>query len=427
MKKLKLLLRTIILPLFGVFISQCSTQKETKNPISKEGFHYSDVNLSKIEPLGFSATDNSYHIFYSNETSWAEATSTDLMNWSFTRAIPIESNLQGTIILDEENKSKLGSTSQAPWIIFYASDSEILLKYSLDKSNWEDHEISMPAGIQGTPKITSWSTMGSYLMTVSDEDSAYVLVSSDLIQWEKLTTINIPPASIANLTFDKDKCILIINDKNPLYQVGQLSDSTYKELTTFKPLNIYGEELDFTFGYNIEKSIIIHTIKDRIFGIAKQINLTENTLMVSPVQELNNIAATKRRGKLSKLKGQTSSRFTFPVESLENQFSLQIFNDQGEQLIIEYNKQKGFFIDKTKASNTIDGESYDIPYILANHKVSIDLIIDYSAVELVINNGELVIPIEINALFIYDQIMLTIDEKYSDARAIIYTLDKALI
>ena len=407
------------------FLSQCAVSTESEIPISKEGFHYSEMDLSKVIPYGLIENESEYHLVYSNEDTWAQASSNDLINWSFTRKIPISAQSSGGIVIDEANQSGLGGIDQQPWLIYYEEDGEISLKYSLDKTNWIDANIDIPEEVVGAPHISKRPDTEEWILTVSKGQVASILVSNDLITWRKMTELTLPSDRKALLTFVNDRCIVMTGGKDPVYAVGRIESNKFIIESSFKPFKLFSEDLDLTVGLISNIPTMIHTVGNRILGIAKSIDLSDTAISLVPSEKITNVTATKRRGKLSKLKGETSSRFTFSIDGFQEGFSIRLFNEQGESLIVGFDN--GFLIDKTKASSAFDGERVNLDWDLDGNEVQFDVIIDYAAIEVVINDGEIVIPLEVNSVFIYNQIEVTVDQRKYDARAVIYTLDKSLI
>ena len=407
------------------FLSQCAVSTESEIPISKEGFHYSEMDLSKVIPCGLIENESEYHLVYSNEDTWAQASSNDLINWSFTRKIPISAQSSGGIVIDEANQSGLGGIDQQPWLIYYEEDGEISLKYSLDKTNWIDANIDIPEEVVGAPHISKRPDTEEWILTVSKGQVASILVSNDLITWRKMTELTLPSDRKALLTFVNDRCIVMTGGKDPVYAVGRIESNKFIIESSFKPFKLFSEDLDLTVGLISNIPTMIHTVGNRILGIAKSIDLSDTAISLVPSEKITNVTATKRRGKLSKLKGETSSRFTFSIDGFQEGFSIRLFNEQGESLIVGFDD--GFLIDKTKASSAFDGERVNLDWDLDGNEVQFDVIIDYAAIEVVINDGEIVIPLEVNSVFIYNQIEVTVDQRKYDARAVIYTLDKSLI
>ncbi|SDY92281.1 glycoside hydrolase family 32 protein [Tessaracoccus flavus] len=194
----------------------------------RPAYHYSPETNWMNDPNGLVYHDGVYHLYYQynpqaatwGNMSWGHATSPDLVNWveqplaigqTFNDAgQSIEDIFSGSIVVDTENTSGLGTADNPPLVAHYTSaytgDHPTLagiqaqsVAYSLDGGyTWEKYEGN-PVLDRGSnnfrdPKVfryTSPETGESYWVMVTVEALAHeVLIyrSDDLLHWSYLST-----------------------------------------------------------------------------------------------------------------------------------------------------------------------------------------------------------------------------------------------
>ncbi|MET4619633.1 fructan beta-fructosidase [Arthrobacter sp. 2762] len=171
------------------------------------------------DPNGLVYHDGTYHAFYQynprgnswGNMSWGHSTSTDLVHWEqqpvAMEASPQEEIFSGSIVMDKNNASGLGSAQNPPMVALYTSAygkngalpqgaQAQSVAFSLDNgSTWQKYKGNPVLNLAPTnnnfrdPKIT-WYEPGRYwVMTtvVADAQVVKMFKSTDLLHWDFLS------------------------------------------------------------------------------------------------------------------------------------------------------------------------------------------------------------------------------------------------
>lgn len=171
------------------------------------------------DPNGLVYHNGTYHAFYQynprgnswGNMSWGHSTSTDLVHWEqqavAMEASPQEEIFSGSIVMDKNNASGLGSAQNPPMVALYTSAygkngtlpqgaQAQSVAFSLDNgSTWQKYKGNPVLNLAPTnnnfrdPKIT-WYEPGRYwVMTtvVADAQVVKMFKSTDLLHWEFLS------------------------------------------------------------------------------------------------------------------------------------------------------------------------------------------------------------------------------------------------
>ncbi|BCW44192.1 glycoside hydrolase family 32 protein [Arthrobacter sp. StoSoilB5] len=171
------------------------------------------------DPNGLVYHDGTYHAFYQynprgnswGNMSWGHSTSTDLVHWEqqpvAMEASPQEEIFSGSIVMDKNNASGLGSAQNPPMVALYTSAygkngalpqgaQAQSVAFSLDKgTTWQKYKGNPVLNLAPTnnnfrdPKIT-WYEPGRYwVMTtvVADAQVVKMFKSTDLLHWDYLS------------------------------------------------------------------------------------------------------------------------------------------------------------------------------------------------------------------------------------------------
>ncbi|WP_120519784.1 glycoside hydrolase family 32 protein [Arthrobacter celericrescens] len=171
------------------------------------------------DPNGLVYEDGTYHAFYQHNPrgnswgnmSWGHSTSTDLIHWTqqpvAMEASEAEEIFSGSIVLDKDNASGLGTAENPPMVALYTSaygkggarPSGIQaqsLAYSLDHGkSWQKYKGNPVLDLAPSsknfrdPKLT-WYEPGKYwVMTtvVADAQVVKLFKSTDLLHWDHLS------------------------------------------------------------------------------------------------------------------------------------------------------------------------------------------------------------------------------------------------
>jgi len=171
------------------------------------------------DPNGLVYENGTYHAFYQHNPhgnswgnmSWGHSTSTDLVHWTqqpvAMEASEAEEIFSGSIVLDKDNASGLGSAGDPPMVALYTSAygkggarpagiQAQSLAYSLDHGkSWQKYKGNPVLDLAPSsknfrdPKLT-WYEPGKYwVMTtvVADAQVVKLFKSTDLLHWEFLS------------------------------------------------------------------------------------------------------------------------------------------------------------------------------------------------------------------------------------------------
>ncbi|MDR6685951.1 levanbiose-producing levanase [Arthrobacter sp. 1088] len=171
------------------------------------------------DPNGLVYHNGTYHAFYQynprgnswGNMSWGHSTSTDLVHWEqqavAMEASPQEEIFSGSIVMDKNNASGLGSAQNPPMVALYTSAygkngalpqgaQAQSVAFSLDNgSTWQKYKGNPVLNLAPTnnnfrdPKIT-WYEPGRYwVMTtvVADAQVVKMFKSTDLLHWDFLS------------------------------------------------------------------------------------------------------------------------------------------------------------------------------------------------------------------------------------------------
>jgi levanbiose-producing levanase len=171
------------------------------------------------DPNGLVYENGTYHAFYQynpkgndwGNMSWGHSTSTDLVHWTeesvAMEATDTEEIFSGSIVVDTDNTSGLGSTDEPAMVALYTSaykDNAPLPKgaqaqsvaYSLDHGRtWKKHQGNPVLNLEPAspnfrdPKVTWYEPGGYWVMTtvVADDHVVKLYKSTDLLHWDFLS------------------------------------------------------------------------------------------------------------------------------------------------------------------------------------------------------------------------------------------------
>jgi fructan beta-fructosidase len=161
-------------------------------------------------PSGLVYAGGTYHAFYPHNPTgddaagavdWAHATSPDLVNWT-EQPVAIAGDadnqvLSGSIVLDKDNTSGLGSADQPPLVAIYTNkaDDDQSLAYSTDQgqtwSQYSGNPVLQSSGSTGVqdPKVFWYEPGGYWIMVAAAADKFAVELykSKNLTSWTRLS------------------------------------------------------------------------------------------------------------------------------------------------------------------------------------------------------------------------------------------------
>ncbi|WP_406436913.1 GH32 C-terminal domain-containing protein [Streptomyces sp. NBC_00631] len=188
--------------------SAATLYQETYRP----QFHFTPAQNWMNDPNGLIWYQGQYHLFFqynpSGDTwgnmSWGHAVSTDLVHWKeLPVAIPQDDDemvFSGSVVLDKDNTSGLGSTQNPPLVAVYTSLVKATgvqrqsLAYSTDGgTTWTRYSGNPVLDLGSTgfrdPKVFWYAPTHSWLMAValSDQHKISFYGSADLKHWNHLS------------------------------------------------------------------------------------------------------------------------------------------------------------------------------------------------------------------------------------------------
>jgi fructan beta-fructosidase len=193
----------------------------------RPGVHYTPERNWMNDPNGLVYIDGTWHMYYQysptgpvwSNISWGHATSTDLVHWTEQPlAVPqtlnsvglsTEDIYSGSVVVDEENTSGLGTAENPPLVALYTSNNTVLnpgapliqaqsVAYSVDGGFTWDKYAGNPVLDRDSrnfrdPKVFRYSgDAGDYwVMAVVDAEEHRVLLyrSDDLLDWDYLSDV----------------------------------------------------------------------------------------------------------------------------------------------------------------------------------------------------------------------------------------------
>jgi len=406
-----------------LLFNHCTSSGDKEDvSISSEGFHFVPGTGKSNYPISLIIKDSVYQLYYKRSSKeWGIAISQNLIHWVDTGAFEIPDNAQGDVVYDAFNTSGLGTV----YIFFYSQDERLMARYSSNSKDWQNFEINLPNGVSGNPKI-SWDKKNvQWVMTLSNKNLIHLLTSENLADWKKVSEITSDiNCQNANLFSLDNQWVIFLNGESPAYMIGDFDGQSFNFENATEVH--WSDETLFTASTSLKESTyLVSNIGSKVFATPKKLSLDDQgKLTLMPIEEaLVSQSITKRRGRLSSLRGDKSSWFHLEIDSVSTGFELIISNIQGELTSVSFDLEaNSIFIDKGKSSNARKSNDETFRLNISPGQVSVDLIIDYQSLEIFVNNGSTVVMTEVYPVFIYDQLKLKVDREPYDARAIVYSI-----
>jgi fructan beta-fructosidase len=173
-------------------------------------FHFSPPANWTNDPNGLVYHDGEYHLFFQHNPygnvwgnmSWGHAVSRDLVHWEHLpvalRAEGEEAIFSGSVVVDESNRSGLGTAADPPMVAVYTSarpgSQAQALAYSTDRGRtWTEYAGNPVLDIGSSefrdPKVFWHEPEQRWVMAVAlpVERTVALYASRNLIDWEKLS------------------------------------------------------------------------------------------------------------------------------------------------------------------------------------------------------------------------------------------------
>lgn len=411
----------IALTLAVIGCTDQSTEETTTE--TKVGFHFSPTHGKENNPIGFFREGNNYHLFYTTGSDqWGHAISGNFVHWRTSDAIDVPENALGDVIQDEFRMTEFSSNDNSAWIIIYNDDNELKLRYSGDHISWEKAAINVPATAQGNPKITWYEPTERWIMTLTNNEKVHLLSSQTLTEWEVISQMDIEGASQTILFQIGQEWGLLFQGESSTYQLGSFNGNEFLPRTERRAFPYGTKKFAETISSIKDELWLINSNANNLFSLPRRLSIDDEDAITSffPSQ-LNEVVTSKRRGKISSLRGDGPAWYQFEIDSIADSMELLISNENGELLYLSWNADdERITIDKTSVRKDAQGGKELIELSLSPQEVKIDLIIDSAIVELFINDGQFQFSIPVNPIMAYDKVDVKVDNLSYDARAILY-------
>lgn len=448
----------LLLACGGPEITFTPSELEEYRPI----YHFSPAKGWMNDPNGMVYADGTYHMFfqyYPDSTvwgpmHWGHAVSTDLVHWEEKEIAIYPDSLgyifSGSAVLDQENTSGLGTSSNPPLVAIYTyhdmegeksgkSDYQSqAIAYSIDEGEtwikYPNNPVLPNQGIRDfrDPKVRKYQSSNGenqWLMTLAAKDRIQFYSSPDLKSWSLLSEFGQDvgahggvwecPDLIPFKTPDgKEKWILLvsINPGGPQkgsatqYFIGDFVDGTFTPDDTMIRWLDYGPDnyAGVTwFNAPNNRTLFIGWMSNWLYGqqvptqswrsamtLPRELSLfdVDGTLLVrsSPAPELTGLRGEKFSvGDQSKL---PSPATEILASVASGQFSLEFSNELGEKVIVS--KENGLVsVDRSQAGKAEFHEDFAALHSapMSWEAENIRIYLDASSIELFVNEGELVI------------------------------------
>lgn len=353
------------------------------------------------------------------------------------------------------------------------------LAYSLDEgktwTKYAENPVLKNPGITDfrDPNVRWHDEVKKWIMTLATKDKITFYSSPDLKNWSKESEFGEKLGAhggvwecpdLMPFTVDGKKVWVLFVSINPgglnggsatQYFVGDFNGKSFSPYTTETKWVDYGTDnyAGVTWSNTGDRKIflgwmsnwqyapVVPTVAWRsamtIPRDLKLVNVNNNYLLTSlPVEELdvvkdkeitlNNVSVNGNydlSDKLKNLPGQYKLNIT--SDTLKS-FSIQLSNDQGEQVQIGYNKQENvYYVDRTRSGKT-DFEKgfakrFTGPRLTSDNKLNLTLIIDVASAELFADNGLTVMTAIFFPHKTYDKAVITSDDNTFSIKQLHYT------
>lgn len=389
-------------------------------------FHFAPQHGTKNQPVSLRKREKEYYLFYTTGSDqWGYAKSSNLIDWIITSSLDMPKNSNGDVIYDSFNSAEM--PSGPAWFIFYSSHDGIKRKHSGDGEEWAQSDINIPSEVNGTPKVTWYEPTESWIMVATGERKISILTSSNLLDWQVVSVIDDTNSSkYAQLIPLEDKWILTRVGKSSTYEVGTFDGSVFQAESDLRPLDQNKTYFRALLSNEEDRLLLLARLANNSFSSIREVRLINEEddskrLSAFPIAEFKSKMTSKRRGKLSKLRGDKSTWVSFPIDSISNSFEMLISNEIPELISIRWNKASGeMTIDKSSDGSNSNEALSTYVYQTDTDQLQVDLLIDYQSIELFLNEGDFQLTTTVNPSTIYKKVDIKVDGKTYDARSIFY-------
>lgn len=397
-----------------------------------------------------------YHMFYQynpydtvwGNMHWGHAVSSDLIRWEH-RPIALFPDgfgtmFSGSAVIDRENRSGLKEGEEDVILLFYtaAGGSNLLsegkkftqcLAYSTDGGEtfrkYADNPI-VPhiAGENRDPKVIWCEEMQRYVMALYLEDSLFqLLVSDDLLHWEKLQDIVIegeaecPDIYPLYADGDKNNRKWIISGASHRYVVCEYRNYRFNIIQNARPLNYgrYSYAAQTFSGVSDGRRINIAWNRELTFpgapfngqmSIPTEMSLvthrSEYFLCANPVKELTALYGTQTVCKNIEIS--KGSPITVPVNRRAYRFDVEFSPADKNRIVIDI---FGKSVKIEPGMNLVRVGETTFPLSATGVPEKLVMIADTCSIELISGKGEAIMTAPLLCDYNLNKMLITADER----------------
>lgn len=413
-----------------VFITACSStpSEEASNDTETTqslGYHFAPQHGKKNKTISLFKSGETYHLFYATGSDeWGHAESPNLIHWKTVSTLNLPNDSNGDVVADIYNTSGLSPAGNEVWVAAFTNNGVIEFQHTADQTSWTSTPIDLPEGVQGTPKITWYDPTELWIMTVVNSTTIKLLSSKDLQVWKEESELSLnDPINSAELFSIANNWALLLNGETLQYQTGTFNGAEFTSESAMELIDQRGTLESAVIFDDSESSFLIGQSDKNILTSPMRIMTSNEKLSFFPIDGFKKQITGKRRGKLDLLRGDRSSWFHFPIESVNENVELLLSNDEVELLRINLDlSQNKLVVDRTSAVKNQSGSSDEYPLNVSGNQIEVDIIIDYQQIELFINGGTHFFSIDVTPNKIYDKIDVKVDGETTNPRTILYTI-----
>ncbi|WP_375447368.1 glycoside hydrolase family 32 protein [uncultured Fibrella sp.] len=416
------------------------------------------------------------HATSKDMVSWQEqpiALYPDSLGWIFS----------GSAVLDVNNTSGFGTNGKAPLVAIFTHHNQKLEKAKSDKFQYQSLAYSLDEGKTWTkyagnpvlpnpgivdfrdPKVRWYEPQKKWIMTLATKDRVTFYSSPNLKNWTKESEFGADLGAhggvwecpdLLAMNHNGKKAWVLLVSMNPggpnggsatQYFVGDFDGKTFKPYSTTTKWMDYGTDnyAGVTFSNTGTRTILMGWMSNWQYArevptdpwrsattvprelalkeVGKELYLT--SMPVKELDKLNGKSTTltnvpvREQVDLTAKTGKTTLFKLTLLAPATSDFSLVLANEQGDELVIGYEKStNSYYIDRSKSGKTDFekgfGKRHTAPRLSTANNLSLTLLADVASVELFADGGltvmtDIVFPEQpLNKLFIKSETGISI-------------------
>ncbi|GAB4239936.1 MAG: hypothetical protein Tsb0034_16110 [Ekhidna sp.] len=407
-------MRYLTATMMALLLFGCTTSdKEDTSELLPSGFHFYPNQGTSNKPIGLLADSGSYHLFYTTGGDVVGyAKSPNFLHWNFDSSIEPGEALSNISWDSSEDRFVLIEGDAAPYT----------LKTSTDLNKWSKQQMQLPNDASGIPRISRFQS--NWILTLTNGEEISFFSSSDLITWNANNKLTVEvEASAAQLASVEDQAVLLLSAKNASYFIGSYDEQGFVPASNLMLLD-HGQSITDVIATSTNQgTYLIGNLGKNSFTAPRKLSLSKNEstyLKGFPGSLVSTEVTAKRRSRLSQLKGDKSSWFSFPIEGYDLSFGV-VLTNADERIAMQYDKRSSSVVFETELSNEKRSWSSTINSPLPD-TVQVDVLIDYRAIEIYLNDGFFQASFPISPKTIPDRMLLEVDNSEAETKGIVYSI-----